>query len=179
MVTVSKMKMEESRESIHSYAVHPSISNPTLQVWALPPPNARPANWPMSDQFWKHDTTCDWSITGSGLTTDYTPHRGFKDSFLGCFSGCFQLSSFSGHLSTNLTSAVYILANLQLCKEVHNYLKFNIQFICSRATLWCRLVVLHSYWALNIQRLVGPQVPRMLVTWAIADHWPIVVEYYT
>ena len=52
-------------------------------------------NWPTGDPFWKHDTSCDCPITGSGLTTDYTPCTLFKDPFQGCCSCHFQLSPIS------------------------------------------------------------------------------------
>ena len=94
---------------------HCKLSPPTTKCKASQLTNERP--------IWKHGTSCDWLITGSGLTTDYTPHTLFKDSFQGCFSHCFQLFPFWGHLSAIWTNTVYVLATLQLCQAVHDYLK--------------------------------------------------------
>ena len=74
----------------------------------------------MKDPFWKHDTSCDSAIAWSDLTTGYTP---FKESFQACFSGCCQLSACREHPSAILTDTVYILANVQLCKAEHDWLK--------------------------------------------------------
>ena len=140
---------------LRSARIPASVS--ALQLWALPPPNARSPNWPMRDPFWKHDTSCDWPMTGSGLNTDYTPCR---HTFQGCFSGYFPIlsisrASFHQFWPTQFTfwPTCRFARRRAITSEV------NIRFIWG-ATRCCRLAVLRPYWPSNIQSLMWRRLHR-------------------
>ena len=130
-----EIKLKSSRRQavalvLHSYTVCLSISISALQVWALAPLNARPANWQMRDPLWKHHTSCDWPITGSGLTADYMLCTCTFQRLQGCLSGCFQLSPFWGRHSAIWTNTVQTFWPMCSFARWHMITsKFNIQLI--------------------------------------------------
>ena len=96
--------------------------------------------------------------------TDYTPHtfqRVFSGLFLAVVFNSLHFEGFFPPIKL-LSDTVYILANVQLCKPAHDYLKiWHLVYLgvgvggSEGATRCCRPVVLRSYWTLNIQWLVG------------------------